>query len=1057
VIRAALRNPYLVIVLVLAILLLGLTVAARMPADILPIFRTPAVQILTLYPGMPTETMERDITNRLERWTSQANGVALQESKSLIGVSVIRDYFRPDIDPNTALSQVSSLAISDLYYLPPGTIPPLVMPYDPTASMPLALLTLSSSTINETQLYDVAYFNIRNMLSGITGTIAPAVFGGRIRRILVYVDPNRLAARGMSPLDVANGLRQWNTLIPTGDAKIGPTDYVILTNGMAPSVNAINDFPLKIVNGAPVFVKDIGMAKDTYQIQTNIVHVNGRREVYIPIYRQPGANTIQVVEGLKQALPRIQARIPPGVDLRVIFDQSVYVRRSLTSLEKEALLGAVLAALMVFIFLGSARSTVVIFLTIPLSILAALIGLYATDNTLNSMTLGGLALAVGRLVDDSIVVLENTVRHLRMGKRPLDAAKEAAEEVAMPVIVSTITTVVVFFPVVFLTGLGRFLFSPLALSVAFAMAASYVLALTLIPAYSARFLHAEAAHEEHSNRRGLLVGLATTLEALQDRYEVWLRKAMGHRKALLMAAGATFVLALSLYPLLGKELFPPIDAGQFTVLVRAPSGARIELSEALSAQIEGAVREIIPAKELNTIVSNSGVLYDWPAAYTPNAGPMDTFLNVQLSENHHVSAQEYVRRLRQTLPGRFPDVSFGFDTGGLLSAALNFGLPSPIDIQVTGNSLEQAHEIAQQVQAQLRQVPGTADVRIQQKLDYPAFKIDVDRVKAAYLGLTQEDAVKNIVTALNSSVNFLPSFWIDERNGNHYLLGAQYPEDEIRDRATLENIPLTDPAPRDVSSREPTLVRNVAAITHATAPIEVEHRNIARVTDVYANVAGRDIGHVAADIQTRLNQLHLPPGYSVVMRGEIQNMAESFAGLGFGLLMAVALVYLVMVAQFRSFLDPLIILMAVPLGVVGVIAILLLTGTTLNIQSYIGTIFMVGIAVSNSVLLVEFANRLRAEGVPAAEAVVRASAIRLRPILMTSIAAIGGLLPLAIRFGTGAEATVPLARAVAGGLAASTLLTLFVVPALYITLKGGTERRPNSDVRLDSAHDGSGA
>jgi len=1052
VIRAALRNPYLVIVFVLAVLLVGGMVALRMPADILPIFKTPAVQILTLYPGMPTETMERDITNRLERWTSQANGVALQESKSLIGVSVVRDYFRPDIDPNTALSQVSSLAISDLYYLPPGTIPPMVMPYDPTASMPLALLTISSSTMNETQLYDVAYFNIRNMLSGITGTIAPAVFGGRIRRILVYVDPNRLAARGMSPLDVANGLRQWNTLIPTGDAKIGPTDYMILTNGMAPTVDAINDFPLKVVNSAPVFVRDIGIAKDTYQIQTNVVHVNGRREVYIPIYRQPGANTIQVVEGLKEALPRIQARIPSGIDLRVIFDQSVYVRRSLSSLEKEALLGAVLAALMVLVFLGSARSTVVIFLTIPLSILAALIGLYATGNTLNSMTLGGLALAVGRLVDDSIVVLENTVRHLRMGKRPLEAAREAAEEVAMPVVVSTITTVVVFFPVVFLAGLGRFLFSPLALSVAFAMSASYVLALTLIPAYSAHFLRVGAPHEEHLEQHGVFGGLAARLERLKEIYEVWVRKAIGRRKPLLLAAGATFVAALALYPLLGKELFPPIDAGQFTILVRAPSGTRIELGEALSARIESAVREIIPPKELNTIVSNSGVLYDWPAAYTPNAGPMDTFLNVQLSESHRLSAQEYVRRLRQVLPSKFPGVNLAFDTGGLLSAALNFGLSSPIDIQVTGNSLEEAQKIAQQVQEEAQQVPGTADVRIQQKLDYPAFNVDVDRVKAAYLGLTQEDAVKNIVTALNSSVNFLPSFWIDERNGNHYFLGAQYPEDEIRDKAALENIPLTDPAPRQASTLEPTLVRNVATITHATAPLEVEHRNIARVTDVYANVAGRDIGAVAADIQKRLNQLRLPAGYSVMMRGEIQNMRESFAGLGFGLLMAVALVYLVMVAQFRSFLDPLIILMAVPLGVVGVIAILLLTGTTVNIQSYIGTIFMVGIAVSNSVLLVEFANRLRGEGVPTSEAVVRAGAIRLRPILMTSIAAIVGLLPLAIHFGTGTEATVPLARAVVGGLAASTFLTLFVVPALYVTLKGGRERGPDLAGGLDQAN-----
>jgi multidrug efflux pump subunit AcrB len=578
-VRLALRNPHLVAVLVLVIVLVGATTAFRMPADILPMFKTPAVQILTLYPGMPTETMERDITNRLERWTSQANGVALQESKSLLGVSVVRDYFRPDIDSSTALSQVSSLASSDLYYLPPGTIPPMVMPYDPTASMPLALLTVSSDTLNETQLYDVAYFNIRNMLSGITGTIAPAVFGGRIRRIYVYVDPAKLAAHGMSALDVANSLREWNTLIPTGDAKMGPTDYFVITNGMVPRVDEINDFPLKVVNGAPVFIKDVGYAKDTYQIQTNVVHVNGRRQVYIPIYRQPGANTIEVVDGLKKALSSIRARIPSGIDLRVIFDQSVYVRRSLSSLQKEMILGAVLAALMVLLFLGSARSTVVIFLTIPLSILAAIIGLYATGNTLNSMTLGGLALAVGRLVDDSIVVLENTVRHLRMGEAPLAAAREAAEEVAMPVVVSTITTIVVFFPVVFLAGLGRFLFSPLALSVAFAMSASYVLAMTLIPAFSARFMHPE--EEVAKSAPGRIAVVAEKLEGLKDIYEIWLRKALLRRKRVLAAAVASVAVAISLYPLLGKQLFPPIDAGQFTILARAASGTRIELSEAL--------------------------------------------------------------------------------------------------------------------------------------------------------------------------------------------------------------------------------------------------------------------------------------------------------------------------------------------------------------------------------------------------------------------------------------------------------------------------------------------
>jgi CzcA family heavy metal efflux pump len=1038
VVRLALRNPHLVAVLVLIIMLLGATAAVRMPADILPIFKTPAVQILTLYPGMATETMERDITNRLERWTSQANGVALQESKSLLGVSVVRDYFRPDIDPNTALSQVSSLASSDLYYLPPGTIPPMVMPYDPTASVPLALLTVSSDTLNETQLYDVAYFNIRNMLSGITGTIAPAVFGGRIRRIYVYVNPTKLAAYGMSALDVVNGLRQWNTLIPAGDAKIGPTDYFVLTNGMVPKVEEINDFPLKVVNGAPVFVKDIGYAKDTYQIQTNVAHVNGRRQVYIPIYRQPGANTIEVVEGLKRALVSIKSRIPAGIDLRVISDQSVYVRHSLSSLQREMLMGAVLAAMMVLLFLGSVRLTIVIFLTIPLSILAAVIGLYATGNSLNSMTLGGLALAVGILVDNSIVVLENTVRHFKMGKSALTAAREAAEEVATPVAVSTISTIVVFFPVVFLTGLGRFLFTPLALSVAFAMTASYVLAMSLIPAYSAHILRRteEGPKPEPHAPTDRFARLARKLERLKDTYEHWLRRALERRKAVLLSAAAAFVVAVALYPLLGKELFPPIDAGQFTIRVRAVSGTRIELTEALTSDVESAVRQVIPASELNTVVTNTGVLYDWPAAYTPNAGPMDSFLNIQLATSHRTSAQAYVRRLRELLPQKFPNVSFSYDTGGLLSAALNNGLPSPIDIQVIGNSLETAHEVAQKVTNAVRQVPGTVDVRIQQKLDYPTLNVKVDRIKAAYLGLKEEDVVKNVVTVLNSSVSFLPGFWIDERNGNHYFLGAQYPEAIINDRSILENIPLTDPGPSSTAPRQPTLLRSVAAITQGSAPLEVEHRDIQRVTDIYVNVNHRDVGSVAHDIQKRLDAIQVPAGYRIVMRGEVESMQESFAGLGFGLAMAVALVYLVMVAQFRSFLDPLIILLAVPLGLIGVMAMLLLTGTALNIQSYIGTIFMVGIAVANSVLLVEFTNRLRAEGTPVYEAVVRASGIRLRPILMTALAAVVALLPMAFQVGTGAEANVPLARAVVGGLAASTVLTLFVVPALYLTLKG---------------------
>lgn len=1046
-VRFALRNPYLIVVSILALMLLGGVTIPRVPLDILPLFKTPAVQILTLYPGMPTGTMERDITNRIERWTSQANGVSRQESKTLTGVSVVRDYFNSDVDPSAALSQVSSLAMSDLYYLPPGTIPPMVMPYDPASSTPLVLLTLSSPTLDETQLYDVAYFNVRNMLSGIPGVVAPAVFGGRIRRILVYVDPVKLAAHGMSPLDVANGLRRWNVFIPTGDAKIGATDYMVVANGNVPKVEEINQFPLKVVNGAPVFVRDIGYAQDSFQIQSNVVHVNGKRQVYIPIYRQPGSNTVQVVENIRDAFPALKARIPSDVQLNLIADQSFYVRRALSSLERELILGACLAGLMVLLFLGSVRSSAVIFLTIPLSIIFAIIGLFVTGNSINSMTLGGLALAVGRLVDDAIVVLENITRHLDMGKPPSIAARDGAQEVALPVVVSTLTTMIVFLPVFFLKGVGRFLFTPLAITVVLAMAASYVLAMTLVPVFAARFLH----HKERgpsarlSGWRSWLPRAATMTERVHRPYSRLLERAIAAPWLVLGGVALLFALSILLYPLLGRELFPAVDAGQIIVRMRAPSGTRIENSEKLAFAAEAAIRRVIPAADINTIVANTGVLYDWPAAYTPNAGPMDTFFAVQLSSTHHTTSQGYARRLRTALAGQFPGVGFSFDTGGLLSAALNSGLPSPIDVQVTGSDAVRAQGIALEVKQAIEETRGTVDARIEQKSDYPQLNVQIDRVKAAYLGLNTDDVVKNLLTTLDSSVTFQPAFWLDERNGNHYFLGAQYPESEIQTTDTLANIPLTgsDDMNKVVGAMDrtntaspvPPMLRQVANITRSEAPVEASHLSLAHVTDIYSDIDGRDTASVVRDLQKHLDGLSLPSGYKVALRGQMETMNSSFSGMGLGLGMAIVLVYLLLVAQFRSFLDPAIILVAVPLGIIGVIAILLLTGTTLNIQSYLGTIFMVGIAVSNSVLLVDFANRRRADGVDLTEAVVEASSVRLRPILMTSSAAIIGLLPMAFDLAPGAEANVPLARAVVGGLAASTLLTLFVVPLIYLAVK----------------------
>jgi CzcA family heavy metal efflux pump/RND family efflux transporter MFP subunit len=1028
-VRFALRNPYAIVVATLAIVIFGLATLSRIPVDILPIFKTPAVQILTFYPGMPAEVMEKDVTTRLERWTGQSNGVARQESKSMIGVSIVKDFFRPDIDPNTAMSQVTSLAMSDLFYLPPGTIPPMVMPFDPTASLPLCVLSVSSPTMDETELYDVAYFSLRNRLQGIQGVIAPAVYGGKLRRILTYVDRDKLVARGLSPLDVVNAIQAQNVMIPTGSAKFGALDFQIESNAMVPAVKDLDDVPVKLEGDAPVFVKDIGHTEDSHQIQTNIVRINGRRQVYIPIYRQPGANTIQVVDGVKAAIAPILEKLPKGVNLDVVFDQSVYARNAISSLEHEGLLGALLAALMILFFLGSLRATGVVAFSLPLSILGATVFLYASHQSLNTMTLGGLALVLGLLIDQTIVVLENIERHVREGMPVAEAALTGAGEVAGPVLVITLTVMVVFLPVVFLTGIGRFLFTPLSVSVIAAMGVSFFASLTLIPLLAQKMFRSRTTGggAEH----GRFASFSENgFNGLRQRYLAALQRVLRRPGPTLVAALGLVVLSIMLVRSLGTELFPVSDAGQFLIHVRAATGTRVELTEALVADVEHVVRERIPEHDLRLMISNIGVLNDWPAAYTPNSGAFDAFVSIQLTPHHRKTPQEYVAELRRILPARFPGVEFAFDTGGMVTAALNFGLPSPIDIQVEGNDLEVAHRLAEQVRTLARAVHGAADVRIQQRLDYPQYRVDVDRTKAAYAGLTQDAVVRNVVTALNSSINFKPSFWIDPKNGNHYFIGAQYPEDAIQDLQTLENVPVAAPG-----KGEPVPLKELAHFQRASAPAEVNHLDISRVTDIFVNVEGRDVGSVARDIQRNIARIETPPGYTIHMRGEVQSLAQSFAGMGWGLLMAIGLVYLVLVLQFKSFRMPLVVLAAVPLGFVGVVALLLLTGTHVSIPAFMGVIMMVGIVVSYSVLLVDFARRREEEGLAAEHAIVEAARLRLRPILMTALATILGLLPMAIGIGSGSEVNAPLGRAVIGGVVASMTLTLFVVPILYVAMR----------------------
>ncbi|MBI4566422.1 MAG: efflux RND transporter permease subunit [Planctomycetes bacterium] len=1040
-VRLGLRNPYAVLVMALGTLVLGVFVLfgpKRIPADILPQFKTPAVQVLTLYPGMPAETVERDMNTRLQRWTGQSVGIEHQEAKAMLGVSVVRDFFHEHIDPDAAMAQVTSYAMSDLYYLPPGTIPPMVMPFDPTASIPLCLFGIASKVdsegkplLDETRLYDVAYFEGRNKLQSIAGVVAPAVYGGRLRRIYAYVDRNKLEGRDLSPMDVVHAIHRNNVFIPTGSARFGPIEYQVVSNAMVPEVEEINEFPIKLDGHAPVLIKDIGEAEDTSELQSNIVRngMTGKRMLYIPIYRQPGANTIAVVDGVRNQMKDIERRLnEPNMDLGVIFDQSVFVRDSIRELIQEGVLGAVLAAIMILIFLRSFRSTFFILITLPLSVLVCIIGLFFLNHTINAITLGGLAIAVGLLIDQSIVVLENVERHLGMGKSSMQAAMDGALEVARPVLVIVSTICVVFFPVLFFTGIGKFLFTPLAISVSLAIAGSYVMALTIVPVLGAKFLKARAGGEEHG---------AGWFEGLRRGYERLLEGALRVRWGVLAAVAVLFALTVAfIYPRLGTELFPQVNAGQFTIRVRATSGLKVDETEKILEKVEFAVKEVM-GENLDRMITNIGVLMDWPAAYTPNSGPHDAFILVQ--HNRRRTDQEYARELRRVLPERFPGVEFSFEPNSMLRAALNFGLPAPINIQVEGRDLHTCMRIAERVKRAVREVPGTVDVRIQQRLDYPQFKLVIDRRKCAELGLAQEDVVKNVVTAFNSSVSFAKSFWVDERSGNHYWIGAQYPERAMEDLETLLNVPITS-----ARQNEPILLRDVAKFERSTAPSEVMHYNIARVIDVYAEVDRRDLGSVSAEVDGKIRDIERDPevaklitaGYKIHRRGEVRSMEESFRTLGLGLGLSAVLVYLVMVILFRSLLQPLIVMIAAPLGLIGVIWMLYVTGTFVSIQSLMGVIMMVGIVVSFSILMIDFANRRLAEGKSRWDAIREAAAIRLRPILMVSLAAMLGLVPMAVAGG----ANIPLARAVVGGVLSATVLTLFVVPALYVILGGGSAK-----------------
>lgn len=1029
----AIKYPFFILMLCLLITVVGIVTVVRMPVDLFPAIKIPVVVVATFYSGMPPEQIETNITGRFERFFTLGSGIDHIESRSLPGVSLIKIYFQPGMDADAAVSEISNLAMADLRRLPAGTLPPVVLKFD-ASSLPVCLITLKGQGLSETQLHDLGQYNVRNQVASVPGASVPQPFGGKYRQIQVYVDPVKLQAHQLSVMDVVRTVNDANMILPAGDVRIGPRDFNIYTNSQLPSTDEINRLPLKTEGNASVMVADVGHATDAAQIQSSIVRVDGQKSVYLPVMKQGGdSNTIAVVNGIRKSIADM-FDVPRSLVAKIVFDQSIFVKTAIKNLGIEGGIGLLLTAVMILVFLGSMRGTVAVLLSIPLSALAAFLVINVAGGTINTMVLGGLALAFSRLIDNSVVVLENIYRHLELGESPAVAAERGGAEVALPVLAATVTTAIVFFPVVFLYGVSRFLFSALAISVVLSLFASFFVAMTVVPLFCARFLHnahGEAAHiDAHKSWFGRCVaGFNHRYNRMLMHYDVAVRKSLVRPVATVLGCVGIFLFSLALYPLLGVAFFPRTDPGQFVVNVKAPTGTRLELTDRYVSRIEDDIRQVVPRRDLGLIVSNIGVQPGFSSIYTSNSGQHTATVQVSLNEGHKLSSFEAMNRVRQRLADDLPEVSTYFQSGGLVDAIVNLGLPAPIDVQVSGSNVETAYNAASKLAQQIHNIRGVQDVQIPQDVDYPALRLDVDRVRASLVGLTSREVVDNVITALVSNQMIAPSYWVDPKTGNDYMLTVQYPDAQIRSLQDLKQIPL-----RGAGGRNTTQLDAVADITPIEAPTEVDHYQLRRVIDIYVSPATEDLGKVASEVDKVVASTELPEGIRVTMRGSAQGMRASFKSFGLGLILAVILVYLVLMAQFASFKDPFIILLAIPPGIAGVIVFLLMTGTTLNVMSLMGVIMMTGIVVSNSILIVDVTRNLRREGMPINEAVSVACRMRLRPILMTSLATILGLIPMALALEAGSEQYAPLARAIIGGLGVSLIVTIFLVPAAYLLI-----------------------
>jgi multidrug efflux pump subunit AcrB len=1039
IVRLALRRPYTFIVLAMLIVLLGVFSILRTPTDIFPNIDIPVISAIWSYVGLPPEDMANRIVVNAERYAqTTVNDVEHSESQSLSGIAVVKYFFQPNVNEQLAYAQITGVSQTLLRLAPQGTTPPFILAYN-ASTVPILQLAFESPSLSEAQIFDLANTVVRPTLSTVAGASMPYPYGGKQRQVQVDIDPEALRAKGLAAADVSNAIGAQNLIIPAGTEKIGDIEYNVKLNSSPLRVADLNDVPIRDVNGTVVFVRDVANVHDGSSPQTNLVRLNGRHSVLMSVLKTGSASTLEIVASIKRLLPKIQAQLPPDLKVTATADQSIFVRAAVSGVIREGAIAAALTGLMILLFLGSWRSTLIITISIPLSVLTSIICLSAIGETINIMTLGGLALAVGILVDDATVAIENINWHLEQGKDVEPAILDGAHQIAVPALVSTLCICVVFVPMFLLTGVSRFLFVPLAEAVVFAMVASYILSRTLVPTLAMYWLH---KHEEQrqSAGAGMFVRFQRRFEqrfsAIRAGYRDMLAAGLHHGLAFIVAFMVIGSTAFLLLPWLGRDFFPSVDAGQVRLHLRAPSGTRLEQTAILVDSVEAQIRDVIPAQALDTLVDNIGVPYSGiNLSYSTSApiGPGDADVQIALRPGHHRPTVEYVRALRTRLRQEFPSTTFSFLSSDIVSQILNFGLPAPFDVQVVGNNVAGNRSFADALLARLQTIPGAADLRIQQAFDYPQLNVTVDRVNAAQLGFTQQDVASNVLISLSGSQQTAPSFWVDPQSGVEYNVTTQAPQYRLTSVQDLAVTPVTKG-----SGGSQQLLANLATIDRGVGQAVVSHYDARPVIDIYGSVDGTDLGTVGDAVHRQVDALRhaLPRGSDVNVRGQIETMRTSFSGLAYGMIGAILLIYLLIVVNFQSWLDPLIIISALPAALAGMVWMLFVTQTTISVPALIGAIMCMGVATANSILVVSFAREQLDQGIDAGAAALEAGFGRFRPVLMTALAMVIGMLPMSLGLGEGGEQNAPLGRAVIGGLMFATFATLLFVPVVFSVVHG---------------------